>query len=104
MNLQVIKPNEDTKENGYAGSELADYEYKLWTSPDAAGTSYESGNRTWFHFSVKGHITGKTVKFHIMNMNKQNKLYNQGMSPVFKVVPGKNSWRRIKEKPAFEVR
>lgn len=99
---QVIKPNEDTKENGYAGSELADYEYKLWTSPDAAGTSYESGNRTWFHFSVKGHITGKTVKFHIMNMNKQNKLYNQGMSPVFKVVPGKNSWRRIKEKPAFE--
>ena len=29
------------------------FEYNLWTAPDCAGTPYENGNRTWFHFSVK---------------------------------------------------
>lgn len=31
----------------------APFEYKLWTAPDCAGTSYENGNRTWFYFNVK---------------------------------------------------
>ena len=31
----------------------APFEYKLWTAPDCAGTCYENGNRTWFHFSVR---------------------------------------------------
>ena len=25
-------------------------EFKIWTKPDCAGTPYENGNRTWFHF------------------------------------------------------
>ena len=25
-------------------------EFKVWTRPDCAGSRYENGNRTWFHF------------------------------------------------------
>ena len=24
--------------------------FKIWTKPDCAGTPFENGNRTWFHF------------------------------------------------------
>ena len=45
-----------------------------------------------------------TVKFNLMNLNRQAKLYSQGMRPLFKVVPSINeSWDRIKEKPICSV-
>ena len=81
-----------------------DFEYNLWTSPDCAGTSFENSNRTWFYFGVKGCQAGKLVKFSIMNMNKQGRLYNQGMTPLVKVVPGRNKWERIRDRPSYEVR
>lgn len=31
-------------------------EFNLWTLPDCANTVFENGNRTWFHFSVKGQL------------------------------------------------
>jgi hypothetical protein len=80
-----------------------DFEYNLWTSPDCSGTSYENSNRTWFYFGVKGCQAGKLVKFNIMNMNKQGKLYNQGMTPLVKVLPGRNKWERIRDRPTHEV-
>ena len=53
---------------------------------------------------MRGPLCYKSVKFNILNMNKQSKLYSQGMSPVYKVIPSKNSrWQRIREKPSFEV-
>ena len=27
-------------------------EFKVWTRADCAGTCYENGNRTWFHFRL----------------------------------------------------
>ena len=80
-----------------------DLEYNLWTTPDCAGTMYENLNRTWFYFGVKGCLSGKLVKFTVMNMNKQGKLYNQGMTPLVKIVPGRNKWERIRERPSNEV-
>ena len=80
-----------------------DFEYNLWTSPDCAGTSYENSNRTWFYFGVKGCQAGKLVRFNIINMNKQGKLYNQGMTPLVKVLPGRNKWERIRDRPSHEV-
>lgn len=96
-------------------------EFNLWTLPDCANTSYENGNRTWFYFGVKGKMfpdflssicskfgfsigpSNVTVKFNLMNLNRQAKLYSQGMRPLFKVVPSKESWDRIKEKPVCSV-
>ncbi|XP_062979748.1 cytosolic carboxypeptidase-like protein 5 isoform X2 [Elgaria multicarinata webbii] len=87
------------------GSSLpaADYEFNVWTKPDCGDTEYENGNRSWFYFSVKGGVPGKLVKIHIVNMNKQTKLYSQGMAPLVKTVPARPRWERVRERPAFEM-
>ncbi|XP_050804692.1 cytosolic carboxypeptidase-like protein 5 isoform X2 [Gopherus flavomarginatus] len=88
------------------GSSLptADYEFNVWTKPDCAETEYENGNRSWFYFSVKGGAPGKLIKINIMNMNKQSKLYSQGMSPFVRTLPVRPRWERIRERPTFEMK
>ncbi|KAJ1158462.1 hypothetical protein NDU88_011150 [Pleurodeles waltl] len=81
----------------------ADYEFNVWTKPDCADTEYENGNRSWFYFSVRGGAPGKVIKIHIMNMNKQSKLYAQGMVPFVRTLPTKPRWERIRERPTFEM-
>lgn len=80
-----------------------DYNYNVWTAPDCAGQEFENANRTWFYFGVKGGQPGKVLRINIMNLNRQGKLYSQGMSPLVKVVPTRNKWERIRDKPKFEV-
>ena len=53
--------------------------------------------------SVSGVPAGKRLRITICNMNRQSKLYSQGMAPVFRVVPGLLKWDRIKERPTYEV-
>jgi hypothetical protein len=43
------------------------------------------------------------VKLNIVNLNRQAKMYSQGMTPVFRMVPGRSHWERIKEKPSYIV-
>uniref|UniRef100_H3BAM9 Cytosolic carboxypeptidase-like protein 5 n=1 Tax=Latimeria chalumnae TaxID=7897 RepID=H3BAM9_LATCH len=81
---------------------VSDYEFNVWTKPDCAETEFENGNRSWFHFSVRGGVPGKLLKINIMNMNKQSKLYSQGMAPLVKTVPGKPRWERVRDRPVFE--
>lgn len=38
-----------------------------------------------------------------MNMNKQSKLYSQGMAPFVRTLPSRPRWERIRERPTFEV-
>jgi hypothetical protein len=79
-----------------------DCEFNLWTRPDCYGTPYENSNRTWFFFSIRGGEKNQVIKFNLMNLNKQAKLFSQGMHPVVK--HGSNGkWERIKEKPNFYV-
>ena len=61
-----------------------DLEFRCVVAPDMAGTEFENGNKSWFHFRVTG-AHGKTVRFNMMNLNRHQKLYNQGMAPVFMV-------------------
>ncbi|XP_067999178.1 cytosolic carboxypeptidase-like protein 5 isoform X3 [Melanerpes formicivorus] len=81
----------------------ADYEFNVWTRPDCAHTEYENGNRSWFYFSVRGGAPGKLIKLHILNMNKQSRLYSQGMSPFVRTLPVQPRWERIRERPSFEM-
>lgn len=60
--------------------------------------------RSWFYFSVRGIAPGKVLKINVMNMNKQSKLYSQGMAPFVRTLPIKTRWERIRERPTFEVR
>lgn len=44
----------------------------------------------------------QVAKINIMNLNKQAKLFSQGMHPVMRMGPT-GKWERIKEKPAYFV-
>ncbi|XP_019547822.2 uncharacterized protein LOC109418093 [Aedes albopictus] len=81
---------------------FVEVEFNLWTRPDCAGTPYENQNRTWFYFAVTGGRPNQIVKFNVMNLNKQAKLFSQGMHPVTKVGPG-GRWERIKDKPSYSI-
>ncbi|XP_021109263.1 cytosolic carboxypeptidase-like protein 5 isoform X3 [Heterocephalus glaber] len=80
-----------------------DYEFNVWTRPDCAETEFENGNRSWFYFSVRGGTPGKLIKINIMNMNKQSKLYSQGMAPFVRTLPSRPRWERIRDRPTFEM-
>ncbi|XP_030345157.1 cytosolic carboxypeptidase-like protein 5 isoform X4 [Strigops habroptila] len=75
----------------------ADYEFNVWLQPDCAQTE------SWFYFSVRGGAPGKVIKLHILNMNKQSRLYSQGMSPFVRTLPVRPRWERIRERPSFEM-
>lgn len=102
---RVAKDSDDDSTNRRIGDITVspDLEFNLWTKPDCDGTEYQNGNRSWFHFAVKGCPMNKLIKFNIMNMNRQGKLYNQGMAPVVKVLPQKPRWERIRDKPVCET-
>lgn len=83
------------------GSEGVDYEFNVWPQADCAGTEFENGNRTWFHFGLKGGSAMKMIKLNIVNLNRQVKMFSQGMTPVFRNQSTRNQWERIREKPTF---
>ncbi|KAF4114998.1 hypothetical protein G5714_005221 [Onychostoma macrolepis] len=80
-----------------------DYEFNVWTRPDCASTEFENGNRSWFYFSVRGMLPGKLLKINMMNMNKQSKLYSQGMAPFVRSLPVRARWERVRDRPAFQM-
>ncbi|XP_066993857.2 cytosolic carboxypeptidase-like protein 5 isoform X2 [Anabrus simplex] len=81
--------------------DVPDFEFNIWTKPDCAGTEYENSNRTWFYFGIKGGAPFSLVKLNIVNLNKQSKMYSQGMAPVYRMIPGRAHWERIKDKPTY---
>ncbi|KAL6268400.1 hypothetical protein P5V15_001535 [Pogonomyrmex californicus] len=80
-----------------------DYEFNLWTKHDCHGTQFQNNNRTWFYFGVRSGHSSVSVKFNIVNLNKQVKMFSQGMCPVFKIVPGHLHWERIRERPTYTL-
>lgn len=74
------------------------------TRPRRAQRPARPPPRSWFYFSVRGGAPGKLIKLHILNMNKQSRLYSQGMAPFVRTLPGRPRWERIRQRPSFEVR
>nr|CAH7768234.1 unnamed protein product [Callosobruchus chinensis] len=83
--------------------ETYDAEFNVWTKPDCAGTRYENGNRTWFYFGFRAPEPCMYVRLNLVNLNKQGKMYSQGMTPVYRVLPGKPRWDRIQDKPVYSL-
>jgi len=77
-------------------------EFEVWTVPDNGGNVYESAHRTWFYFGAKGFSKGDTATFSIMNLNRQSKLYNHDMRPVYRAHPSMNRWDRIMFPVSFQ--
>jgi len=94
------RPSTSTAQPRSAGTDLPDYDFQLWTKPDCQGTEFENGNRTWFYFGLKGGPPGAVLKFTLLNLNKQSKLFSQGMVPVF-MIPGRTSWERLRDLPTY---
>ncbi|XP_030030620.1 cytosolic carboxypeptidase-like protein 5 isoform X2 [Manduca sexta] len=97
---ELIAPSVNPKTNS---TETPDYEFNLWTRPDCAGTEFENGNRTWFYFGVQASEPGVLVRLNLINLNKQGKMYNQGMAPVTRTLPGKPQWERIRDRPVHST-
>ncbi|KAG8187306.1 hypothetical protein JTE90_011676 [Oedothorax gibbosus] len=77
-------------------------EFRVWTRPDCSGTSYQTTFRTWFYFGITGGPPGLLVRINVMNLNRQGKLYFHGMKPVYKIVPSKDTWKRIPGKVDYK--
>lgn len=43
------------------------------------------------------------MRLNLINLNKQGKMYNQGMAPVTRTLPGKPHWERIRDRPVHSV-
>lgn len=84
-------------------SDVHDYEFNIWTNPDCAGTEFENSNRSWFYFGIRGGTPFTLVKLNLVNLNRQVKMYSQGMAPVFRILPGRGLWDRIREKPTYTI-
>lgn len=82
---------------------VPDFEFNVRTAPDCAGTEHENGNRSWFHFGVRGYQAGKLIRINIVNMNRQGKLYGQGMSPMVMTTP-KCKWERLRDRPHYQTK
>ncbi|XP_066598204.1 cytosolic carboxypeptidase-like protein 5 [Prorops nasuta] len=110
--VEQVKEIENHETDGYdsdvksyksLNSQDADYEFNLWTKHDCHGTQYQNNNRTWFYFGIQAPSSGLSVKLNIVNLNKQVKMFSQGMCPVFKIVPGHMHWERIRQKPTYTM-
>ncbi|XP_035742239.1 cytosolic carboxypeptidase-like protein 5 isoform X1 [Vespa mandarinia] len=99
----AISENESRSCKSLNSDETFDYEFNLWTKYDCHGTEYQNNNRTWFYFGVKACAPGICVRFNIVNLNKQVRMFSQGMCPVYKIIPGQLHWERIHDRPTYKV-
>lgn len=50
------------------------------------------------------HLCCLLLRFHLQNLNKQSRLYQQGMVPFFRIVPGKSNWDRLRDSVDWQVK
>uniref|UniRef100_A0A8D2JB73 tubulin-glutamate carboxypeptidase n=1 Tax=Varanus komodoensis TaxID=61221 RepID=A0A8D2JB73_VARKO len=82
---------------------LFDCQPRAWGNPLPVHPRSSSGLSVQFSHPRIVYGMRKTIKIHIVNMNKQTKLYSQGMAPLVKTVPARPRWERIRERPVFEM-
>lgn len=82
---------------------IPDVEFNIWTKRDCYGSVFENGNRTWFYFGMRAPNPQLLVKLNMIDLNKQVKMYSHGMAPVYRVVPGRPHWERIRDRPSYNT-
>jgi Zinc carboxypeptidase/Cytosolic carboxypeptidase N-terminal domain len=77
---------------------LLDFHLQLWTASDGPQDN-PSKNRTWFHFYITHSLNqDATVLMQFMNLNRVQRLFNQGLRPLFRY-EGHKTWRRVPSRP-----
>ena len=64
----------------------APYTYNLHCCPDCGNAPYQTNNKQWFHFSVRGLPRGVTLKITMVGV-ANSKMYTFGWVPVTATVP-----------------
>ena len=108
---EFVEPVDDPDSEAKSGKDdvppklVFDYEFNVWTKPDCTDTEFVNGNRTWFYFGVKAGPAGKVIRINVMNLNRQSRLYSQGMVPVVKVsyASRETSWERLRSRVTYQV-
>ncbi|CAG0899851.1 unnamed protein product [Cyprideis torosa] len=98
-NLANVARGNPSGTSADGGGKAVNFAFNVWTSPDAAGTAFENKNRSWFCFGVTGGPGNCWIELTVMNMNRQKRLFNQGMMPAYMVLPSQPYWDRIPGKP-----
>jgi len=101
--VEKVEKSEDEENEGAGFQVPSDYEFNVQTKPDCAGTEHENGNRSWFYFGIRGYQSGKLIRINITNMNRQGKLYSQGMAPMVRQPPHRSKWARVRDRPKCET-
>ncbi|QDZ19156.1 putative zinc carboxypeptidase [Chloropicon primus] len=78
-------------------------EYELWIRPDCSGQPFQTKHRTWFYFGLSGHEADQVLSFHVVNMNKQAKLYSFDMRPAFYTPGVSGQWEPTLEAVKHEM-
>ena len=82
--------------NAMSVEQKSEDHFVLHTSADCEGTPEQAGGRTWFGFSVRGAERGRVLTLEVRNMNCQGKLFRWDMRPVWRCLPSKPAWERVR--------
>ena len=82
--------------NAMSVEQKSEDHFVLHTSADCEGTPEQAGGRTWFGFSVRGAERGRALTLEVRNMNCQGKLFRWDMRPVWRCLPSKPAWERVR--------
>ncbi len=74
---------------------VAPWQFVLRTRADCEGSAYATGNSTWFYFSVANVPAGQVIKLTVLGLNPQRRLFEQGLKPVWRSLPGHPRWERV---------
>lgn len=71
--------------------------YHLYSSPDCGNSSYQTNNRQWFHFAVRGATKGTVLQIQMIGL-MVSKMYSFGWTPVAAVLPSRPVYSRFATK------
>ena len=104
--------DEDAIDRRQGRRPMPDMEFRCQVAPDMQHSEFENKNRSWFHFRVRG-AHGKCLRFNLMNLNRHQKMFNQGMAPVFvahdpetpmpNILTQSERWQRVQSVFRYEI-
>ncbi|CAC9539786.1 metallo-peptidase, Clan MC, Family M14 [Leishmania infantum JPCM5] len=78
------------------------FHYRMYTAMDCGNAPWQTNNRQWFHFSVRGGSKGAVVTICFVGMAHSN-MFTYDWMPVMAVVPTRPQYTRIAGKAHVEA-
>lgn len=77
-------------------------QYRMYTAMDCGNSPWQTNNRQWFHFSLRGGTKGAVVTFTFVGMMHSN-MFNFDWMPVSAVFPSRPEYARLQGKAKVEA-